>query len=105
MTARHDRTSEAQIRSDLAAIAPYTRAVRTYSVSNGLERVPRSPREYGLRVTLGVWLNEWEEQNESEIESAIELAKRYRNIDSVIVGNETIYRNRARSISARTSKT
>ena len=35
-----DKTSEAQIRSDLAAVAPYTRAVRTYSVSNGLDRVP-----------------------------------------------------------------
>ena len=43
-------------------------------------------------MTLGVWLNDWEEQNEREIESAIALAKRYRNIDSIIVGNETIFR-------------
>ena len=28
-----------------------------------------------MRVTLGVWINEWEEQNEREIESAIALAK------------------------------
>ena len=71
-----DKTSEAQIRSDLAAIAPYTRTVRTYSVSNGLDLVPQLASEYGLRVTLGVWINEWEEQNEREIESAIALAKR-----------------------------
>jgi exo-beta-1,3-glucanase (GH17 family)/cellulose synthase/poly-beta-1,6-N-acetylglucosamine synthase-like glycosyltransferase len=89
-----DTTSEAQIRSDLAAIAPYTRAVRTYSVGNGLDLVPGLASEYGLRVTLGIWLNEWEEQNEREIERGIELAKQYRNIDSVIVGNETIYRNK-----------
>ncbi|MGZ8416546.1 MAG: glycosyltransferase [Methyloceanibacter sp.] len=87
-----DKTSEAQIRSDLAAVAPYARSVRTYSVSNGLDRVPQLASEVGLRVTLGVWINEREEQNEREIESAIALAKQYRNIDSVIVGNEAVFR-------------
>jgi exo-beta-1,3-glucanase (GH17 family)/cellulose synthase/poly-beta-1,6-N-acetylglucosamine synthase-like glycosyltransferase len=87
-----DKTSEAQIRSDLAAIAPYTRTVRTYSVGNGLELVPGLASEYGLRVTLGIWLNEWEEQNEREIERGIELAKQHRNIESVIVGNESVFR-------------
>ena len=89
-----DKTAETQIRSDLAAIAPYTRAVRTYSVGNGLDLVPELASEYGLRATLGIWINEFEDQNESEIERAIELANKYRNIDSVIVGNETIYRNK-----------
>jgi exo-beta-1,3-glucanase (GH17 family)/cellulose synthase/poly-beta-1,6-N-acetylglucosamine synthase-like glycosyltransferase len=87
-----DETSEAQIRSDLAAIAPYTRTVRTYSVGNGLDRVPALASEYGLRVTLGIWLNEWKDQNEREIESGIELAKQNRNIESVIVGNESVFR-------------
>ena len=87
--------TEAQIQSDLAAIAPYTRAIRTYSAIDGLERVPALASEYGLRVTLGAWLDTSEERNEREIESVIDLTKRYRNIDSVIVGNETIYRNRA----------
>ena len=43
-------------------------------------------------MTLGVWIDEWEEQNEREIETAIALAKHHRNIDSVIVGNETMFR-------------
>ena len=89
-----DKTAETQIRSDLAAIAPYTRAVRTYSVGNGLDLVPELAAEYGLRATLGIWINEFEHQNEQEIERAIELANKHRNIDSVIVGNETIYRNK-----------
>jgi exo-beta-1,3-glucanase (GH17 family)/cellulose synthase/poly-beta-1,6-N-acetylglucosamine synthase-like glycosyltransferase len=87
-----DTTSEAQIRSDLAAIAPYTRSVRTYSVSNGLDSVPPLAADVGLRVTLGVWINEWQGQNEREIEKAIALAKQYRNVDSVIVGNESVFR-------------
>jgi exo-beta-1,3-glucanase (GH17 family) len=87
-----DKTSEGQIRSDLAAIAPYTRAVRTYSVGNGLDLVPGLAAEYGLRVTLGIWINEWEEQNERELEKGITLAKEYRNVDGVIVGNESVFR-------------
>jgi exo-beta-1,3-glucanase (GH17 family)/cellulose synthase/poly-beta-1,6-N-acetylglucosamine synthase-like glycosyltransferase len=88
-----DFTTEEQIRSDLAVIAPHTRAIRTYSVSNGLEAVPALASEFGLHVTLGAWIDEWEEQNEREIETAVQLAKHHRNIDSVIVGNETLYRS------------
>src|SRR4029450_178416 len=90
-----DKTTEKQIRSDLAALAPYTRAVRTYSVSNGLDLVPQLASAYGLRVTLGVWINDWEQQNEREIETAITLTKHYRNVESIIVGNETIFRAQA----------
>ena len=59
-----------------------------------MELVPALASVYGLRVTLGIWINEWEAQNEKEIERAIALSKRYRNIDSLIVGNETIFRER-----------
>jgi exo-beta-1,3-glucanase (GH17 family)/cellulose synthase/poly-beta-1,6-N-acetylglucosamine synthase-like glycosyltransferase len=87
-------TTEAQIRSDLEAIAPYTRTIRTYSVNSGLELVPALAAEYGLRVTLGAWIDDRKEHNEAEIERVIQLAKQNRNVDGVIVGNETIYRNR-----------
>ncbi|HXG79232.1 MAG TPA: glycosyltransferase [Methyloceanibacter sp.] len=92
--AQSDATTEAQIRSDLEAIAPYTRTIRTYSVNSGLELVPGLAAEYGLRVSLGAWIGDSEADNEREIEQVIALAKRYRNVDSVIVGNETIYRDR-----------
>lgn len=88
-----DFVSAEQIRADLAVVAPYTRSVRTYSVGNGLDQVPELAAEFGLHVTLGAWINDWEPQNEKEIETAIALAKRYRNIDSVVVGNETLYRS------------
>jgi exo-beta-1,3-glucanase (GH17 family)/cellulose synthase/poly-beta-1,6-N-acetylglucosamine synthase-like glycosyltransferase len=88
-----DVTTEEQIKSDLAVIAPHTRAIRTYSVGNGLAAVPELASEFGLHVTLGAWIDEWEEQNEREMETAIELSKRHRNIDSIIVGNETLYRS------------
>jgi exo-beta-1,3-glucanase (GH17 family)/cellulose synthase/poly-beta-1,6-N-acetylglucosamine synthase-like glycosyltransferase len=86
------RTSIAQIRADLRAISPYTRMVRTYSSTGGTEQVPAVADEFGLRVSVGVWLDEDAQRNEREIRAAIELARRYRNIDSIVVGNETVYR-------------
>ena len=90
-----DGTTESQITSDLAVIAPQVRSVRTYSSTQGMELVPGIASKFGLRMTLGAWINEQTEQNEREIESAIKLANTYRNIDSVLVGNETLYRSEA----------
>jgi exo-beta-1,3-glucanase (GH17 family)/cellulose synthase/poly-beta-1,6-N-acetylglucosamine synthase-like glycosyltransferase len=85
-------TNEAQIRSDFTTIAPYTRKVRTYSATNGMELVPGIAADFGLHVSQGIWLDGQQDLDEREIESGIALAKRHSNIDSVIVGNETIYR-------------
>ncbi|HYH69832.1 MAG TPA: glycosyltransferase [Methyloceanibacter sp.] len=86
-------TTEDQIKADLEVIAPHSRAIRTYSSTNGMELVPGLASKYGLRVTVGAWIDSVEEQNEAEIENVVELANTYRNIDSVLVGNETIYRS------------
>jgi exo-beta-1,3-glucanase (GH17 family)/cellulose synthase/poly-beta-1,6-N-acetylglucosamine synthase-like glycosyltransferase len=81
-----------QIRSDLALLTPLTRSIRLYSSTGGVELVPPIAGEYGLRVTVGAWIDKHAERNEREIKSAIELARRNSNVKSVIVGNETIYR-------------
>ena len=81
-----------QIRADLKAIAPYTRMIRTYSSTGGAELVPEVAREFGLRVSVGAWIDKNTDRNDREMRNVIDLAKKYRNIDSVVVGNETIYR-------------
>ena len=81
-----------QIRADLKLLAPLTRGIRLYSSTGGVELVPGIAQEFGLRVTAGAWIDKNPERNEREIRSAIALAKRYSNVKSVIVGNETIYR-------------
>ena len=50
-------SSPEQIRADLKAIAPYTRMVRTYSSTGGAELVPEVAREFGLRVSVGAWID------------------------------------------------
>ncbi len=82
----------AQIRADLQMLAPLTRAIRTYSSTGGVELVPGIAQEFGLRVTVGAWIDKHQERNEREINSVIELAKRHSNVNGIIVGNETIYR-------------
>jgi exo-beta-1,3-glucanase (GH17 family)/cellulose synthase/poly-beta-1,6-N-acetylglucosamine synthase-like glycosyltransferase len=82
----------AQIRSDLQTLAPLTRAIRTYSSTGGVELVPGIAQEFGLRVTVGAWIDKHQERNEREIASVIDLAKRHSNVNGIIVGNETIYR-------------
>ncbi len=88
-----DRATEEQIRSDLAELAPLARSIRLYSSTSGVELVPPIAAEYGLNVTVGAWIDKNTARNEREIRSAIELARNNANVKSVIVGNETIYRD------------
>ena len=82
----------AQIRADLKLLAPLTRAVRTYSSTGGVELVPGIASEFGLRATIGAWIDKHQDRNEREIRSVIDLAHRHSNINGIFVGNETIYR-------------
>jgi exo-beta-1,3-glucanase (GH17 family)/cellulose synthase/poly-beta-1,6-N-acetylglucosamine synthase-like glycosyltransferase len=86
------RPTAAQIRADLKAIAPYTRAIRTYSATGGAELVPPIAAEFGLKVTVGAWIDKDKERNEREIRSALDLARHYGNVNAIVVGNETTLR-------------
>jgi exo-beta-1,3-glucanase (GH17 family)/cellulose synthase/poly-beta-1,6-N-acetylglucosamine synthase-like glycosyltransferase len=88
-----NRPTPAQIRSDLKIIAPYTTALRTYSSTGGGELVPGIANEFGLRVAAGAWLDTDAKRNERELRAVIDLAKRNRNVNAVVVGNETVFRN------------
>ena len=87
-----ERPTAAQIRADLKAIAPYTRAIRTYSATGGAELIPPIAAEFGLKVTVGAWIGKDKERNEQEIRSALDLARHNSNVDAIVVGNETIFR-------------
>lgn len=86
------RPTAEQIRADLAAIAPYTRAIRTYSATGGAELIPPIAAEFGLKVTVGAWIDKDKARNEREIASALSLARHYSNVDAIVVGNETTLR-------------
>lgn len=81
-----------KIRADLKQLSTMTRAIRLYSSTGGVELVPPIAAEFGLKVTVGAWIDKNVDRNEREIDSAINLAKRNSNVIGVVVGNETIYR-------------
>ena len=89
---RGARPTAEQIRADLKAIAPYTRAIRTYSATGGAELVPPIAAEFGLKVTVGAWIDKDKARNEREIASALDLARRNSNVNAIVVGNETTLR-------------
>src|SRR6201991_5119582 len=81
-----------KIRADLKKLATMTRAIRLYSSTGGVELVPPIAAEFGLKVTVGAWIDKNRERNDREIASAITLPRRNSNVVGVVVGNETIYR-------------
>jgi cellulose synthase/poly-beta-1,6-N-acetylglucosamine synthase-like glycosyltransferase/exo-beta-1,3-glucanase (GH17 family) len=73
-------------------LAGLTRAIRLYSSTGGVELVPPIAAEFGLKVTVGAWIDKNVDRNEREIDAAINLVKRNSNVIGVVVGNETVYR-------------
>jgi exo-beta-1,3-glucanase (GH17 family)/cellulose synthase/poly-beta-1,6-N-acetylglucosamine synthase-like glycosyltransferase len=84
--------SQEKIRADLRRLSTMTKAIRLYSSTGGVEMVPPIAAEFGLKVTVGAWIDKNADRNKREIEAAIDLARRNSNVIGVVVGNETIYR-------------
>src|SRR5215510_1842318 len=81
-----------KVRADMKKLSAMTRAVRLYSSTEGNELVPPIAAEFGLKVTVGAWIDKNADRNKREIEAAINLARRNSNVIGVVVGNETLYR-------------
>ncbi|MBR1120876.1 glycosyltransferase [Bradyrhizobium lablabi] len=84
--------SQEKIRADLKKLSTMTKAIRLYSSTGGVEMVPPIAAEFGLKVTVGAWIDKNADRNKREIEAAIDLARRNSNVIGIVVGNETIYR-------------
>ena len=82
-----------QIDEDLGLLAGVTQCVRTYSADFGLDQVPEIARRHGLKVIQGLWLSGEAEKNRFQVQTTIDLAKRYPDvITAVVVGNEVLLR-------------
>ena len=71
---------------------PLYPAVRTYSSTGGVELVAPIADEFDLKVTVGAWIDKHQDRNEREMRAATELARKNRNVNALVIGNETIYR-------------
>src|SRR6202023_566169 len=81
-----------KIRADMKKLSTMTRAIRLYSSTGGVELGPPIAAEFGLKVTVGAWIDKNVDRNEREIDAAIDLARHNSNVIGIVVGNETVYR-------------
>ncbi len=84
---------ESVLRQDMARLSTITKRVRTYTTDAGIDRVPYIAKEYGLKVSLGIWLSDDLEMNEKLMAKGIKAVNDNPGVvDRVFVGNEVILR-------------
>ncbi|MGB9153967.1 MAG: glycosyltransferase [Alphaproteobacteria bacterium] len=84
--------SDADIDRDMGVLAGHTTAIRTYGVSDGLDRIPAIAGRHGIDVNLGVWISPDDTKNKEELARAIDTARNNPNVIRLIVGNEALLR-------------
>jgi exo-beta-1,3-glucanase (GH17 family)/cellulose synthase/poly-beta-1,6-N-acetylglucosamine synthase-like glycosyltransferase len=82
----------AEIDQDLQLLEGKTLAVRTYSNFGTLADVPQLAERHGINVTVGAWIDNHRDTDETELDTAIELARTHINVVRVIIGNEVVLR-------------
>lgn len=81
-----------QLDRDLGVIASVAHGLRTYSVIDGVDRVPEIAQDHGLDVMLGAWIGDTEQRDKLETDTIVALAREHRNVRSLLVGNEVMLR-------------
>ena len=92
----HDSTlivSPGQIAEDLAELAKVSKCIRTYSIDNGLDKVPELASRVGLKVLLGIWIGRDRAKNAHLVDIAVALVNDHPGtVAAVIVGSEVLLR-------------
>src|ERR1700737_1992011 len=81
-----------QIQSRMQIVAPYTRWIRSFSGTAGLENTPSVARQIGLKGAANAWIGSNPTQNNTEIANLIAAANAGL-VDIAIVGSEALLRN------------
>lgn len=90
--AKNTFPTEKEIRQDLNIVTKETDNIRVYSVKGSLATIPAIAKEYGLNVTLGTWISNDLEENQKELDKAIQIAKENKNVTRLTIGNEALFR-------------
>jgi exo-beta-1,3-glucanase (GH17 family)/cellulose synthase/poly-beta-1,6-N-acetylglucosamine synthase-like glycosyltransferase len=88
----HIMPTDAEIDSDLKLLQGKINTVRTYSVDGSLGDVPQLAERHGINVAVGAWIDDHRDNNERQLETAIELARTHLNVMRVFIGNEVVLR-------------
>jgi exo-beta-1,3-glucanase (GH17 family) len=83
--------SAEQIERRMRIVAPYTKWVRTFGCTGGLEHAGAIAHRLQLKVAMGAWISSNLAANEIELESLMREAKSG-NVDLAVIGTEVLYR-------------
>ena len=83
--------SAAQIERRMRIIAPYTKWVRTFGCTRGLEYSGAIAHRLQLKIATGAWISADLAANEIELESLIREAQSG-NVDLAVIGTEVLFR-------------
>lgn len=87
------KVSEARLEADLRFLSSHTNCVRSYSVGQGMDALPRVAQRLGMQVLLGIWIGRDNRLNENEIARGIATARAYpETVRAIVVGNEVLLR-------------
>lgn len=86
-----DFVSDEQIIKRLNILKPHTNWIRTFSCTEGNEKIPMLAKKLGFKTLVGAWLGSDLEKNEEEVKGLITLANNGM-VDIAAVGNEVLYR-------------
>ncbi|WP_439813906.1 glycosyltransferase [Zavarzinia sp. CC-PAN008] len=84
--------TDAELEQDIALAATVADRVRTYTSTEGMDRIPAIARRHGLKVTAGAWIDGRLDRNEEELDAVVRIARRSPNVDQLVIGNEVLLR-------------
>ncbi len=88
---KDENITDELIMGDLEKLSKISTRVRTYSTRNNQDRIVYLAKEYGLKVSMGIWLGGNRDLNEIEIAKGLQAIKDNPGVvDRVFVGNEAI---------------
>ncbi len=88
---RGQRPSEVEIAHDLDLMSLTADRIRIYGITD-IPSIAPLAGERKLLVTAGAWLSADAQANEREIEALIDTARKMKNVERVMVGNEVLLR-------------
>jgi len=90
-----DQRTPDQLKTLIAPLVNYTKGIRTYSMTSGLDQIPVIAKGYGLKVVACAWLDGTNTSNGTisaadipEIQNLVTQANAH-NVDIALVGSET----------------
>jgi exo-beta-1,3-glucanase (GH17 family)/cellulose synthase/poly-beta-1,6-N-acetylglucosamine synthase-like glycosyltransferase len=87
-----NKLSDADIARDMELLKAHTNALRTYGVSDGLDRILPIAAQHGLQTIVGGWLGRDAKVNQAELDRLVAVVKNNPGIHTVMVGNEALLR-------------